>query len=129
LNPLACIACNLEVPPERIGFSEALAEELHFFQCFYDCFYYLWLDSREFETWAAEQLADPSSPVNQRGLALVVKLGVYRRAYYWWFQDESADGFAPLSHCPACRAPLSERGWVNVCEPCAIVAARQPQPG
>ncbi len=38
-NPVSCIACNLEVAPERIGFSESLAEKLAFWQSFHDCFY------------------------------------------------------------------------------------------
>jgi hypothetical protein len=120
-NPLSCVACNREVPPGRIGFSETIAEELASWQTFHDCFYRLWLDSGEFESWAKAQLSDPNSPVNKRGLALVAKLSGFRRAYYWWFQDTGAEGFQPLSRCPSCQGKLSERLGRNTCEQCSIV--------
>ncbi len=122
-NPLSCFACNFEVPPERIGFSEALAEELACWQSFHDCFYRLWLDSGEFESWAKAQLSDPCSPVNKRGLELVSKLSSFRPAYYWWFQDTGADDFLPLSRCPTCSGELSKQNRRNTCEQCSIVVA------
>src|SRR5207249_2147529 len=57
-NPIACADCNLEVPPERLGFSEKLAEEIAFWRTFHDAFFHLWLDSAEFEQWARGQLSD-----------------------------------------------------------------------
>jgi hypothetical protein len=122
-NPLSCIACNLEVPPERVGFSAALAEELAFWQSFHNCFYHLWLDSGEFESWAKAQLSDPNSPVNKRGLELVSKLNSFRRAYFWWFQDTGAEDFQALSRCPACHGEFSQRHRRNTCEQCSIVVA------
>jgi hypothetical protein len=68
-NPVSCLLCNLEVSPERIGFSESIAEQLAFWQRFHDCFYFLWLDSGEFEAWAKAQLENPTSEVNKRGLS------------------------------------------------------------
>jgi hypothetical protein len=122
-NPLSCIACNLEVPPERVGFSEALAEKLAFWQSFHDCFFRFWLDSGEFESWAKTQLEDPRSPVNTRGLELVAELRALRPTYYWWFQDNGAEDFQPLSRCPACQNVLLERLGRHVCEQCFIVVA------
>ncbi|MEE9393216.1 MAG: DUF2310 family Zn-ribbon-containing protein [Planctomycetota bacterium] len=120
-NPLSCIACNLEVPPERIGFSEALAEKLAFWQSFHNCFYLLWLDSSEFESWAKAQLSNPGSAVNKRALELVSDLNSFRSAYYWWFQDTGAEDFHPPSRCPVCQGELLERYGRNVCEPCSLV--------
>jgi len=122
-NPLSCIVCNHEVPPERVGFSEALAEGLAFWQHFHDCFYLLWLDSGEFESWAKTQLEDPASPVNQRALELVSELNAFHRTYHWWFQDTGAEEFLPLSRCPVCHTELVEQHGRQVCEQCSIVVA------
>ena len=122
-NPLLCMVCNLEVPPERIGFSEALSERLAFWQSFHDCFYLLWLDSGEYESWAKAQLENPTSPVNQRGLELVSELGEFRPAYYWWFQDTAAEGFQPLNCCPVCGGELAMRHKQLVCASCSVMVA------
>jgi hypothetical protein len=119
-NPLACLACNLEVPPERIGFSSELAEGLAHWQRFHDCFEFLWLDSGEFESWARAQLENPSSPVNTRAFRLVAELNESCRVYYSWFQDTTAEGFRPITECPKCRAPLVKAGTRWLCEPCSI---------
>ncbi len=120
-NPISCIACNLEVPPERVGFSEDIAEELAFWQRFHDCFYFLWLDSGEFEPWAKAQLGNPTSAVNKRGLELVVKLNAIRPAYYWWFQDSGSVDFQPLLECPICQTKLVPNHGRQVCKACSIV--------
>ncbi len=127
-NPLACLFCNLEVLPERVGFSAAMTDKLARWQSFYNCFYHLWLDSDEFEIWAQAQLEDPKSSVNQRGLALALELNELRRTYYWWFQADEDESPIP-SHCPVCQAQLSE--YLSdgaapeidrlVCERCSIV--------
>ncbi len=121
-NPLSCIACNSEVPPECVGFPEKLAEELASWQSFHDCFYVLWLDSGAFESWAEAQLDDPASTVHMRGRALVSELNVFRRAYYWWFQrvDETIE---PRTSCPVCERHLTEAHGRRICEPCAVVLA------
>jgi len=61
-NPLACLRCNGEVAPERVGFTAALAEELAFWRDFHDAFYTLWLDSGEFEDWARALSRTPEVP-------------------------------------------------------------------
>jgi hypothetical protein len=127
-NPIACLLCNLEVPPERIGFSAELADKLARWQGFYDAFYRLWLDSDEFEAWAQTQLENPKSPVNQQGLALVSALNAFRRTYYGWFQAEAEDESPPPTHCPVCQAQLSQYAASRarlkmqrlVCERCSI---------
>jgi hypothetical protein len=119
-NPVACLICNLEVPPERIRFSAALAQGLAHWQSFYNCFDFLWLDSAEFEAWAKSQLEDPSSPVNTRGLELVAELNQVRRTYYSWFQDTGAEDFQPTTRCPLCTAPLIQVHRRRLCEACSI---------
>jgi hypothetical protein len=120
-NPLSCVTCNLEVPPERLGFSGELAEQLAYWRDFHDAFYFLWLDSAEFESWAESQLSDPQSPVNRRGIALAAQVNAHRRCYFWWFQEG-------LTSCPCCNGPLlatsSKFGW-QVCEPCSVLLAHE----
>jgi hypothetical protein len=119
-NPIVCLRCNGEVPPERIGFSADLAERIAFWKNIHDALYTLWLDSSDYESWAIAQLADPNGQVNVQGLAVVRDLNEYRRAYYWWFHDPN-DDFIRCSQCPRCSTALVERFGQLVCESCSIV--------
>ena len=127
-NPLSCGRCNLEVPPERLGFDAALADALASWRNFHDSFFYLWLDSGEFEDWAAAQLREPSSVVNVRGLDLARRLSIGHPVYLWWFQDEGAPGWMPATRCPRCSSALDVRfsgerpqgGELRVCDSCLI---------
>ena len=122
-NPLACAVCNLEVRPEDVGFDQPLAQELAFWLSFHECFYLLWLDSQEFEEWAFEQLSDPGSPVNSRGMAALKSLSKVSPAYYWWFQDTGRESYMPLSACPLCSQDLSPVGWALGCKSCKVFVA------
>ena len=122
-NPIVCVDCNLEVPPERLGFPEELAEQVAFWRTFHDAFFTLWLDSGEFESWARSQLSSVESPVNSRGLALRTRLNEHRSCYYWWFQDTTEATFQPMTGCPRCRLSLKERKNRLVCEACGILVA------
>ena len=73
-NPLFCVACNGEVPPERLGFDARFAEEIANWLSVYDSLYRLWLDSGEYENWAATRLSDPQSQVNRTGREIVARL-------------------------------------------------------
>ena len=130
-NPLACARCNLEVAPEAIGFDRELADAIAWWRRFHNSFYFLWLDSGEFEAWAAAILRNPSSRVNTEGRRLARDLGEWRRCYFWWFQDEGAPEWAPPTHCPCCGKSLIERfpgerpqgGSLRVCEDCSVALA------
>ena len=121
-NPLSCIDCNLEVPPERVRLSRELCDGLASWRQFHDCFFNLWLDSCEFEAWAKAQLEDPASAVNVRGRALVAELNDVHRAFYWWFRDSGEDGYdVPLSRCPVCQRALVEHHGRGACLTCSLV--------
>jgi len=92
-------------------FSETMVDALASWRDFHDSFYHLWLDSGEFEDWAAAQLRDPSSPVNTRGLDLARRLSIYHRCYLWWFQDEGAPDWIPPTRCPRCSARWNQVPW------------------
>ena len=121
LNPIMCLKCKGEVPPERIGFSAELAEQIAFWRNLHEALLTLWLDSSDYESWGRAQLEDPNGRVNTWGLELVRALSGRRRTYYEWFQDSSADDFAPLSQCPRCSGGLKECSGQLVCESCSIV--------
>jgi hypothetical protein len=123
-NPIDCLKCNLEVPPERIGLTAELAGYVAFWRNLHGALYLLWLDSEDHEEWAAKQLEDSEGRVNVKALELVRELNKYRRTYYRWFQDQSVDDFIPFRRCPRCSAELVEFagsfGPSSVCDQCSI---------
>lgn len=119
-NPVGCLDCNLEIPPERLGFSRQLADSLASWAAFHDCFFLLWLDSGEFEDWAKAQLEATDSPVNRRGLALASELDAYRKCYYWWFVTNDDHYIAP-DVCFVCGGPLQAVSRGLTCEACQIL--------
>ena len=119
-NPLHCIDCNLEVPPDRLRFSEKLASHVASWRSFYAAFDTLWLDSGEFESWALGHLTDPTGALVAKGRAVVAELNNFRRTYLLWFRDPYLDKYKPPSSCPICTRSLASRGRALVCEVCAI---------
>jgi predicted nucleic acid-binding Zn ribbon protein len=103
-NPIHCVVCNLEVPPERIGFSPQLAEAVAYWNEIAKAIDRLWLDSGAYEDWARNQLSDLASPVNVEGRRLARELNGSRRCYYWCFVD--TDAAAGLVNCPGCHRLL-----------------------
>lgn len=62
-NPLRCLKCNLEVPPERLGFGRELADRIATWLRSYGAIDTLELESGSYESWArAELLGEPSEP-------------------------------------------------------------------
>jgi len=122
-NPLWCVVCNGEVPPERLGFDARFAEDMASWLSVYDSLYRLWLDSGEYEAWAAARLSDAHGQVNQTGRAIVARLNDITPAYYWWFVNtEAADAEPPVA-CPVCSGPLGEYAGrdFRVCAVCRIL--------
>jgi hypothetical protein len=122
-NPLGCAACNGEVPPERLGFDARFAEEIAHWLSVYDSLYRLWLDSGEYEAWAAARLSDPHGQVNRTGREIVARLNDRVPAFYWWFVDTEAADAEPPVPCPVCSGPLGEYAGRNlrVCAACRIL--------
>ena len=105
-NPLFCVDCAGEVPPERLGFDISFAQEIANWLSVYDSLYRLWLDSGEYEAWAAARLADPLGQVNRRGREIVGRLNDTVPAYYWWFEDADSQEAEPMRCCPVCFGEL-----------------------
>jgi hypothetical protein len=126
--PLACLKCNGEVPPERIGFSEELAEKIAFWRDLHYALKTLWLDSGEYEAWAKARLEDPAGSLAVRGLEIVAELNAFRRTYYSWFEDQSVEDYEPMSPCPRCGGELVPRFKRRVCEECSIAGWSEWRP-
>jgi len=124
-NPLHCIDCNLEVLPESLSLSDTLVERIASWRNLYDAIDRLWLDSEEYEAWAGSQLADIGNRVNKLGMAVRRDLDVVRRCYYWYFQDQSKEGFKSITNCPICQNRFSVyRAGIfpqYLCEQCSII--------
>jgi hypothetical protein len=122
-NPIYCVVCNGEVLPERLGFDERLAEDIASWRSVQQSLYLLWLDSREYETWALERLSDPNGQVNVVGRDVVKRLNRFVRAYYWWFEDTGADGYVSRQACPVCRQTLAEveDREFKKCDSCSVL--------
>ena len=106
LNPLHCLRCNLEVPPERLGFGRELADRIATWLRTYGAIDVLELESGAYERWARAELLDPTSPPNVEGRRLARELDEFCRCYFWFWQPEADDGFEPRSTCPVCCEPL-----------------------
>ncbi len=125
-NPVNCMVCNLEVPPEFFQPGEQLCYRLAEWNRLHDAVYRLWLDSGDYEAWARRELEDLSSHVNQLGLQLLPEMNRLRRTYYWYFQDNICEDYRPLTACPLChqalqRFPLGTFDW-PICEHCLLLA-------
>ncbi len=121
-NPLFCLVCNAEIAPERIGFDAQLAEDIAFWLNIRHALKMLWLDSGEYEQWAARRLGDPNGSVNVKGRRISKRLNQKVRTYYWWFSDFSVDGYEPPNRCPLCGGDVVQtaRECVVVCDACSI---------
>ena len=122
-NPIHCVACNLEVPPERIGLSPQLAEAVAHWNQIAVGIDRLWLDSGSYESWARDQLSDLTSPVNVEGRRLAGELNGGRRCYYWCFVE--TDKVAGLVNCPGCHRLLATMASGPVkqafCDDCRLI--------
>ncbi len=99
------------MPPERIGFNEQIAENMAHWRGLRRGLYLLWLDSADYEEWAARQLQDPQGRVNVCGIEIVQELNGYRRAYYRWFEDASVEDFLRLPRSVRVVPGRSSDAW------------------
>lgn len=106
-NPIHCLECNGEVPPERLELDPRLAEDLATWLSTYRAIDWLELASGEYEMWARQQLMDLDGPPNREGLQLNGRLNEAVRSYFWLWQPESEDGWRPPTRCPLCNDELT----------------------
>ena len=123
-NPIACVDCNGEIAPDRLEMSPELIQAIVSWRYLHDALYALWLDSREFEQWAADQLLNPNGPATTRGLQLCGQMPSARRCYFWFFQDTNAPDYTPRTTCPVCSGTLEDRKVIKhrrLCNHCGIL--------
>ena len=124
-NPIHCLDCNLEIEPTSLPLPTQLVEPIATWRSSHDAIDRLWLESGEYEAWANAQLSDITSPINVGGIHLRAQLDSVRRCYLWYFQDQSADSFTPMMHCPKCGNAFGayhSGGFAQyLCERCGIV--------
>src|SRR3954453_14239909 len=63
-NPIQCLNCNGEIPPEMLDLNWGLIESVAYWRNVYDALDRLWLDSADYEEWAKAQLTDIAGRVN-----------------------------------------------------------------
>jgi predicted nucleic acid-binding Zn ribbon protein len=105
-NPIHCLNCNLEVPPERLGLDADLVQAIADWDEEHGAVNTLELASGDYEEWAQARLLDPTSSTNSDGLDLVRQLNEIRRCYFWFFQPQEAEDWKPRSGCPLCEGAL-----------------------
>ena len=124
-NPIHCTRCNLEIRPEELGLTVSVVDEVADFCRVWGSIFSLWLDSREYEEWAIEELSRLGSPANVRARALVERLAQINRCYLQAFEDDSAEGWVPKTTCPACSHSLESYGsgkfQYGACHGCRIL--------
>lgn len=124
-NPVHCMNCNLEVPPDALGFSRPLVEAIASWRNVYDAIDRLWLDSGPYEQWARWELTDIASAVNRHGRRVQDQVNAVRRCYYWYFQDQTDPAYRPVDLCPVCGVRLRDYAsgifLQRVCEGDSIV--------
>jgi len=105
-NPIHCLECNLEVPPERLGLGRDLTQAIAYWLSVYGAIDALELASGEYEEWARGELLNPESPPNREGLAVAREVNELNRCYFWFWQPESDDDWQPRTTCPVCGEAL-----------------------
>jgi hypothetical protein len=119
-NPIHCLNCNGEILPEKLSYSNHVAEEIASWNSVYGSLYRLWLDSGEYEKWAYERLLAPGGQVNKSGLELAKQLSSIVKTYYLWFHDNEE----PTPQiCPVCGCKLMEKEGCRYsrCDNCLII--------
>lgn len=101
-NPIHCLNCNLEVPPERLGLSREVADAVAAWLRTYGAIDALELASGAYEQWARSQLLDADSAPNVEGLRLARQLNELAPCYFWFWQPDGDEDWEPRSSCPIC---------------------------
>src|SRR3954447_11247361 len=111
-NPIHCLDCNLEVPPERLELPGELVDAIASWDWEHGALLTLELASGDYEQWARARLLDPAGVTNIEGRELAQKITSLRPCYLWFFQPQDDDYWRARSTCPVCDGGLLpyERG-------------------
>jgi len=107
-NPIHCLRCNLEVRPERLGGLTAReVDDVADWNATFSAISWLELESGAYERWARTQLLDLNSQPNIDGRMVTAMLNEKERCYFWLWQPEADEDWAPPSSCPYCSEQLA----------------------
>ena len=98
-----CGCCNQAIAEDLLPDVRDPAELRRWAESFWSI-YILWLASAEYEEWAAAELFDMMSPVNQLGINLVKSARSDVPVYYYLSWNESVESAEPPPCCPLCQA-------------------------
>jgi hypothetical protein len=129
--PFYCSECNGQVFPSALSISNELADKIVRWVAVYSSLFQLWVDSGEYESFAASALKDPKGQVNIEGLRIAEEVRKQRMTYYLWFREQDDldvsnydDNFRVKipSECPVCHGALKEhhRYPLGLCDACGI---------
>ncbi len=83
-NPVHCLVCGKPVPPEDVPVPESLIGSLSQWSRIYSALVEMYLDIDGYELWAASELHDIHSRINQEGLRLREMLSDQRPCFFWY---------------------------------------------
>jgi hypothetical protein len=125
-NPIHCVECNLEVEAEELNLPQKTVNGLAYWTSLFNAIYILWL-SESYQEWAKKELENIQSPINILGIRSLKTIPKQLSCFYWFFQDQSEETFAPISCCPICHQPMKEYLGTKfkqvICEKCMIIGA------
>jgi predicted nucleic acid-binding Zn ribbon protein len=114
-NAIVCSNCNLD---KEIVLTDDLKKEIIDWNHDYNIVYKNWLELDN----SIEELTNPSSNLNERGLQITAKLNAIIPTYYWWHVDEGIT----FNNCPKCKETLmivenEYTGKHKVCDKCKML--------
>jgi len=137
-SPIRCNECGGFVALYRLNLSEAVRSELRGWAMDYEGIYPFWSLSGDYESWAAKELFDVNSGLNQCGLAAAAAMA---KETGWDVSysletdlDETIDngGFEVHLRCPKCGGPfrrIDDPPWNAHCPRCRIVTLQPDEEG
>jgi hypothetical protein len=130
---LWCSDCDQSVPFDGSRLPAPCLLEVRRFARQFDHIYGLWLESSEYERWAADELFRAGSALNRLGRVVAFHVSATFPCLYALASDPTTaideDGSAIVPACPVCgRAPtVSSRfpsARARVCSACGLLLAR-----
>ena len=128
-TPIHCYHCKNFIPASRLNLNIDISQRIKNWYPVLSALDNLWLDSGQYESYAAQQLSDKNGQLNKEALAIATELSKQYPTYYWWFSETDLHEFLDpdqqpqITHCPNCNQklnPNTEHGH-GKCETCHII--------
>ncbi len=120
-NPIHCIGCNLEIDPATLLLPDLTVDALYYWNHLYAAIERLWLDSDEYESWAAEAQTNIFGRVNVLGLEATNLLNKQYSTLYS-IRVKQSSSLPPT--CPGCGNSMENRRFREferfICQSCHL---------